>query len=144
MDNKMIVVVKGIILYNARVLIIKRSYNDDIGGGHWEFVGGKVNQGESLEEALIREVQEETSLEIVIDKILYATTSKIDPKNTTVVIVYKCLAQNNHIQLSKEHSEYRWVFEKELRELVSMDIIEDMDKYNVFPIIFKREKNSQR
>lgn len=58
MDNQIIVIAKGIILYNGKVLTIKRSDYDKIGPGNWEFVSGKIKFSESLEETLIREVME--------------------------------------------------------------------------------------
>lgn len=137
MDKQMNVIVKGIILYKEKVLILKRSTFDKINPGNWEFVGGTINFGEDLEEALSREVKEEVSLDIEIEKILYATTYHTKPNRWDVIIVYKCYAKNPNIKLSDEHSEYRWVEEKELRKLVYKDIVDDLDKYNVFSEIYK-------
>lgn len=137
MDNQIVVIVKGIISYNNKVLIIKRSDYDKISPGKWEFVGGKIDFGENLEEALIREVMEETQLEIKIEKILYATTSMVNPKKQAVIVVYKCSANEPYVKLSEEHMDYRWVTEEELRELLFEDILKDMDNHNVFSAIFK-------
>ena len=52
MENKIVVAVKGILLKDGRALIMKRADDDDIGGGTWEFSGGKLEFGESPEEAL--------------------------------------------------------------------------------------------
>lgn len=132
----MIVIVKGIILYNDRVLIVRRDANEHIGAGNWELVGGKVEFGEELEEALYREVREEVRLDISIDRLLYATTFKTNPEKQGVILVYRCYAKDDKVKLSEEHSNYKWVFEEELRELIFEDILDDMDKYNIFPLIF--------
>lgn len=136
MKNHIVVIVKGIILYNDKVLIVRRSDKDEIGAGNWEFVGGNIEFGEELEQALVREVQEEVNLEITIDKVLYNTTYKTNPTRQAVILVYKCYAKDDKVKLSEEHSGYKWVSEKELRDLVFIDILNDMDKYNVFPLIF--------
>lgn len=137
MDKQMNVIVKGIILYEEKVLILKRSNSDEINPGNWEFVGGTINFGEDLEEALLREIKEETSIKAKIEKILYATTYNTKPNRYDVIIVYKCHAKNSNVKLSDEHSEYRWVEEKELRQLVYKDIVDALDKYNVFSEIYK-------
>lgn len=136
MDKEMKAIVKGIILYDQKVLILKRSDIDKIGAGNWEFVGGTINFGEALEDALLREVKEETSIDIEIDKILYATTYNTKPNRHDIIIVYECYAKDNNVKLSKEHSDYKWVEEKELRQLVYKDIIDALDKYKVFSEIF--------
>ena len=55
----------GLIIQNNKVLIGLRSENDN-GGGLWEFPGGKIENNESSEEAVIRELNEE--LDIVVHK----------------------------------------------------------------------------
>jgi 8-oxo-dGTP diphosphatase len=40
--NKIVVTVKGVILNGGKVLIVKRANDDEIGGGTWECVGGKI------------------------------------------------------------------------------------------------------
>jgi len=61
-ENKIIVAVKGIINHNGKILIIQRSDDDETGANTWEFAGGKIDFGENLEDALIREVKEEVGL----------------------------------------------------------------------------------
>ncbi|MCQ4925131.1 NUDIX domain-containing protein [Tissierella carlieri] len=141
MENTIVVIVKGIILYNDRVLIVKRNDNDEVGAGNWEFVGGNIEFGEELEQALGREVKEEVNLEITIDKILYSTTFKTNSTSQAIILVYKCYAKDDKVKLSEEHVNYKWVSEKELRDLVFIDILKDMDKYNVFPLIFDYKRN---
>ena len=54
----------GVVLKNNKVLITQRR-NDGLLGGLWEFPGGKIKQGETSEKACIREIKEETGLEVV-------------------------------------------------------------------------------
>ncbi len=136
MDKRMVVIVKGIILHNNRVLILRRSDEDRINPGKWEFVGGKINFNECLEDALKREVREETSIDIEVDNILYATNYKTSSHRNDVVIVYKCRAIDDHVRLSKEHTDYKWVTEDELKKFIYKELLDDLKRYNALPKIF--------
>jgi len=134
--NRTLVVVKGIIQFNQKVLIVRRDENDPVGPGAWEFVGGKVDYGETLEGALLREIKEETGLTAEIKQLLYATTFMTESKIHIVVLAYQCSVKDDKVTLSEEHNNYKWVGEKEVRVLISPGIIADMEKYNAFPLIF--------
>lgn len=60
-ESKPILVTAGIILREGKVLICQRHRSDPY-GMQWEFPGGKVRNGEKLEEALQRELQEELAI----------------------------------------------------------------------------------
>lgn len=45
MENIIVVALKAVIVFNEKILIIKRSADDDIGADTWEFVGGKLEFG---------------------------------------------------------------------------------------------------
>ena len=64
-----IVAVGGVLFENRRVLLVKRA--NEPAKGLWAIPGGKVQAGETLNEALIREFREETALEIVSGKQIY-------------------------------------------------------------------------
>lgn len=138
MENQIVVVVKGVILHNNRVLIIKRDDKDDIGPGTWECVGGKIEFGEELESALIREVKEEVGLDVAVDRLLYATTFKTDPMRQVVILTYKCRAEQDKVQLSEEHSQFMWVTEEALKRLLFPAILKDMEMYGALPVIFEK------
>lgn len=58
---------------NGRYLLLQRASSKDVGAGTWECVTGRVDQGESFEEALYREVQEEIGVTPQIEFILGTT-----------------------------------------------------------------------
>jgi 8-oxo-dGTP diphosphatase len=132
--NKIVVAVKGLILHEGKVLIIQRANDDEIGGGTWELVGGKIEFGEDLETALVREIKEEVGLDVTVEKILYATTFKTDPTRQVVILTYLCRSNNKDVVLSKEHIDYRWSTKEQLRLLLPPEIISDFERNNVFSL----------
>jgi len=83
--------VDAIILNRGRVVLIKRK-NPPF-KGMWALPGGFVDYGESTEDAIIREVREETGLDADIDSLLgvYSEPGR-DPRGHTVSVAYICSA----------------------------------------------------
>jgi 8-oxo-dGTP diphosphatase len=123
-----VVVVKGIVLYDGKILIVKRSDDDEVGAGTWEFVGGKVEFEEELETALIREAKEEVGLDITVDRLLYATSFFTNPERKVILLKYICKSETNEVMISHEHSDYLWVTEEQLSLYLPSHIIADLEK----------------
>ena len=136
MENKFAVVVKGLINYDGKILIIQRSVDDEIGANIWECAGGKVDFGEDLENALIREVKEEVGLSIRVDKLLYAVTFKTNEHRQAVILTYSCIANDYIVTLSDEHKNYLWADKKQMMSLLSNPIIDDLNRHSVWEYIF--------
>lgn len=66
---KTIQVVAAIIRDGDKILATQRGYGEFAGG--WEFPGGKVESGETKEEALIREIREELEVEIDVEELVH-------------------------------------------------------------------------
>lgn len=132
MENKIVVAVKGIIINSGRVLIIKRSNYDEIDAGAWECVGGKIEFGEELENALIREIKEEVGLDVIVEKLLYAATFKTDPTRQVVILTYLCRSEETAVRLSEEHLEHLWANKGQLKQFLHPGILEDFEKNNIF------------
>ncbi|MED0978567.1 NUDIX hydrolase [Bacillus paramycoides] len=67
MTNLMQVRVTGILIEDEKVLLVKQK----VANRNWSLPGGRVENGEMLEEAMTREMREETGLETKIKKLLY-------------------------------------------------------------------------
>lgn len=93
----------------GRFLLLKRSEASKHFAGEWEPPGGKIDSGESFDEALIREVKEESGLDIAIDGLAGATEFEV-PKIRVVLIHMKAHIVSGKIQLSDEHEDYVWLF----------------------------------
>jgi 8-oxo-dGTP diphosphatase len=73
----------------------------------WEFPGGKVKQGESREECLVREIREELALEVnlirALDPLEYCY-----PDQNVMLFPFICRIRSGTLRLA-EHMEYRWL-----------------------------------
>lgn len=104
-------VVAGILYYNDKILLAQRAIGQKL-EGKWEFPGGKIEQGETPEQALVREIQEELS--ISIKNISYYGESIYKYEFGQIkLLAYKaeCLQQPTWLSV---HSQIRWVESKEL------------------------------
>lgn len=111
--------VKVVILDDGgRCLLIKRSMASKGNPGKWEFPGGKPDLGESFEQALLREVAEETGLAISLLRSV-GTAESESPSKKIVYLIMEARLESGKIQLSEEHDDYTWV---SIRELPNMDL----------------------
>ena len=116
-------VVAGIIINQNKILIGKRK-DKDIGGGKWEFPGGKIEVGETNSEALKRELYEELGISVKIGKELmnYEHMFKTTIYNISFmeIIDYEGEIRNN------AHSEIKWV---KFSNLLEYDFISGDDRF---------------
>lgn len=111
------VITKGLVFKQDKILVLKRSKGSSFAEGLWDIPGGKVVLGESLEESLLREIYEETKINIRIEKIISASSSHIVHNNKQyITIVYLCEYLNGDVKLNNEHNEYKWIRLDEIDE----------------------------
>ena len=109
-ERKHIEVVAAIILRERRIFATQRGYGE--WKDWWEFPGGKIEPGESPEDALKREIREELATEIEADELL--TTVEYDyPKFHLTMHCYLCTIISGDLSLL-EHEDARWLALDEL------------------------------
>ena len=113
---KHINVVAGILTYKGHFLAVQRGHHKyDYVSLKWEFPGGKIEDGETPETALIRELNEE--LDIDISDLQYLTTSQhIYPDFQISLHCYVCPVADKNLTLH-EHVDHRWLSLNELPHL---------------------------
>lgn len=101
----------AIILEEDKILICQRSTSMKL-PLKWEFPGGKVENGESLIESLIREIKEELDLTIEV-KIELSSYTHHYKDFSLILYPFICKIAAGNIVL-KEHMDYKWVNKNEL------------------------------
>ena len=111
---KQIEVVAAIIHDAAgRIFVTQRGYGDF--KDYWEFPGGKMEQGETAEEALKREIWEELETRIVVER--FVKTIEWDyPQFHLTLHCYFCHVESGHLEL-KEHEDAKWLRKEELESV---------------------------
>lgn len=110
---KTIKVVAAIIVDDGKVFATQRGYGEFQGG--WEFPGGKVELGESLELALKREIKEELDIQINVKELI--DTIEYDyPKFHLSMACFICSIESGNVVL-KEHEAAKWVTTEQIDTL---------------------------
>ena len=116
MDEKRIIDVVGAIIKDGdRYLVGQRAANK-AQGGLWEFMGGKIEPGETPEQALARECREELALEIEDEHIIDSVVHEY-PEKTIRLTLISCSPKSGSIPKALEHQQIRWVTRAEMDTL---------------------------
>ena len=109
-DMKTIRVVAAVIRSENKIFATARGYGEF--KGQWEFPGGKIEAGETPEEALKREIREELSTEISVDE-FFCTVDYDYPAFHLTMHCYLCSMLTGALRLN-EHKAARWLKRDEL------------------------------
>jgi len=132
--NQPIVGVGAIIICDGKILLEKRK--NEPGRGKWSIPGGLVELGESVEQTAIREVKEETGLEVekpehidVVDNVVRDESGEI--KYHFVIIDYFVKLNGGTLKAATDAEELRWV---------TFDEVEKYDLTITFRAFFQRNR----
>ena len=110
---KTVKVAAGIIIDGENILATQRGYGEFKDG--WEFPGGKIEVGESAQEALIREIKEE--LDVIIEIKDFLDTIEYDyPKFHLSMECFICTIKEGNLIL-KEHEAAKWLIKENLNSV---------------------------
>ncbi len=107
---------------NGKIFIAKRQNIGDM-GGRWEFPGGKIEEGEDLNTAIIREMQEEFGVTVEVQEKIASGNFEHRGKKCTLdafKVVFPHDGTKTPFVLT-EHTEYKWIDPKEIPSLNFVD-----------------------
>lgn len=113
-DSKKMLRASLTVIFNDdnKVLLVKRSEGNSWCPNCWALVGGKIEKNESPEEGLVREVKEETNIDLLKYKL-----KKIIKENNVLQYLYLSKVDNDFVELNGEHSDYKWYSLDEIKTL---------------------------
>ncbi len=101
---------KGVLIRRGRVLLLRNER------GEWELPGGRLDGDESPEEAVVREIREETGLRARVVALVDAWVYRVTRSEKVLVLEYACrLKGNGIVTISREHAEHTWLRPSDLR-----------------------------
>ena len=128
-----IIGVGAVIIKDGKILLEKRK--NEPGKGKWSIPGGLVELGESVEQTVIREVKEETGLEVekpehidVVDNVVRDENGEI--KYHFIIIDYFVKLKGGTVKAASDAEELKWV---------ALDEVEKYDLTKTFMEFFKRD-----
>ena len=143
--------VAGVVVFEERVLLIKRGREP--GRGEWNLPGGLVEVGETLREAVAREVEEETGLQVAARELLAVGDRIIRDEAGRVMyhyvlLDYLCEVTGGELASGSDAEEARWMTPRELEEIPLPRSIRDVlaraeEKIGGFREIRDKEKGEE-
>ena len=126
---KTVRVVGAIIIENDKVFATQRGYGEFKDG--WEFPGGKIEPGETPEEAIVREIKEELDTEVEVIELL--DTVEYDYPNFHLSMgCFICKIKSGDLVL-KEHEAAKWLTKDTLGSVewlpADMGLVREIEKY---------------
>lgn len=90
-----VIVAAAVVIEDGAVLLTQRPAGTHL-AGHWEFPGGKVEPGESPEDAVVRECREECGIDLQVVDILDVTFHRYETKSV-LLLFYRCERRSGDI-----------------------------------------------
>ena len=114
MEPKLFIATKAFILHDGKVLLLRESgsYTDGTNQGRFDLPGGRLKPGERFDDALRREVMEETGLEIKIKRPIVVNELRPVVRGEEWQIVgmfFECSASSEDVAVSGDHDAFEWI-----------------------------------
>lgn len=120
MVDKLFVATKAFIMHNGKVLLLREAskYNDGTNIGKYDVVGGRLEPGQRFDESLIREIKEETGIEVKIGKPFFVNEWRPNVRGEQWQIIgtfFECFSDTDQVELSKDHDDFIWINPKDFK-----------------------------
>ena len=112
-DNLFTVRATGILIEDGKILIVKQKVDDARG---WSLPGGKMERGETLGQALVRELKEETGLKVEAGELLYVC-EKTDADPPVIHITFLVKRTGGEISLPTNEFESTPIYDVKMAEI---------------------------
>ena len=134
-NNRYRILVKGIVQKANNYLTVEKWYDDNIIEPYqWEFIDGEAEFGESPDAAVVRVIQEQTGLSVVVDRILYTRTVMIGSE-CNLGLSYLCITDmdEDSVILSEDLHDAKWISADEFDEYINNKrMLEDLEKAEIY------------
>lgn len=122
-------VVRGVVRNNGEYLMLRRSETNS-SSGKWAAPGGKIEEEESVEKAVKREIREETGLEA---EIVRKGDSYIDEGELGYWKIFPVLLEtgSREVQMNHEHDMYEWVELSEIEDFDTLGEVDDLEQLQI-------------
>ncbi|WP_030906608.1 NUDIX hydrolase [Streptomyces sp. NRRL F-5126] len=119
-------VAAAVIIHDGRVLLVRRRVSE--GQLSWQFPAGKVEPGESREQAAVRETREETGLAVSAVKLL---GERLHPNTGRLMSYTACevISGTAHVASTMEIAELAWVAHADIQQYVPYGLFESVQDY---------------
>lgn len=119
-ENKFPISVKAVIQIEGKIVLLKNERDE------WELPGGRLEMGETPQECVLREINEELGINCQVSKILDAYLFEVISDKFVFIVGFECIiVEGDTIQISYEHTDFG---------LFDFDAINDLN----LPIGYKR------
>lgn len=121
MVDKLFAACKAVIVNDGKVLILRESskYDDGTNVGRFDFPGGRVKPGEHFKEGLVREIREETGLDVEVKHPIAVNEWRPEIRGEKWQIIatfFLCKASSSQVKLSQDHDHFEWIDPKAYKE----------------------------
>ena len=109
---------------DGKILIVKRHPKSRTDPEMWELPGGKVEKGEFFVDALVREIKEETNLDVKVGDFAEAIQNDYMHKRTVQIIMY-LEDITGEVKISDEHTDWMWA---DLDKIKGLELSSTLEK----------------